>query len=68
MRKSTFIAVLLSGCLAASAGCGGDPDDPAAFQNNQQEVQKAAERGKEIMKGARKKPSNIPKNPLDEPG
>jgi hypothetical protein len=67
MKKSTIFAALISGCLAAS-GCGGDPDDPVAFQNNQQEAQKAAERGKEIMKGARKKPSNIPKNPLDEPG
>lgn len=68
MRTSRFSLLLIVGLLCPAVGCGPDADDPTAFKNNMEEANRAAEKGKELMKGARKKPPNVPKRPLDEPG
>ncbi len=68
MRKSRFSLLLIVGLLYSAAACGPSADDPAAFKSNMEEANQAAEKGKELMKGARKKPPNVPKRPVDEPG
>jgi hypothetical protein len=55
MRKTAIIGPLLVG-LALSISAGGCTDGEAAqFESNFDEAVKAAEKGKEAMKGARKR-------------
>ncbi|ODU48578.1 MAG: hypothetical protein ABT07_05855 [Microbacterium sp. SCN 70-10] len=68
MRTQRYSLLLIAGLLGPAAGCGPDADDPAAFKSGMDEAAKAAEKGKELMKRARKKPLNVPKRPVDEPG
>ena len=68
MRTRRYSLLLVAGLLCSAVGCGPAADDPAAFKNGMDEAAKAAEKGKELMKGAKKKPPNVPKRPVDEPG
>jgi hypothetical protein len=68
MWKARFIPPLIASISLLASACGPGADDPAQFKAQLEEASKTAKKGKELMKGARKKPPNVPKRPVDELG